>query len=305
MPNDPLSLPNNAAQPGEEAHDRARGTAIPTAARERTFLTEYTSHQTDAQRLLATIARLKSTTLAGLPTDAPAAFAQALAGVAAAIHQIEGMLAANAGAAADAYFAVERIQDIAMALRQREVDAVLCDGLEEAIREIGDAVIRHDAAVARVAGAAALLHELAQRVDEMIRRSAAPTRSPAIETDLTAPADEKSRDIAADSGADAPATNSLNESPGSLPEPSSSVHQALPEKRAESETKEPAPRRFEPVLLPVPSPIEHKADAQHTGEAKPSLPARPDANQGPREALDDPLAVLQALSEEELVALFS
>jgi hypothetical protein len=305
MPNDPLSLPNNAAQSREEADDPTHGAAIPTTERERSFLTEYTSHQTDTQRLLARIARLKSATLEGSPTEAPAAFVHALADVAVVIQQIEGMLSANASAAPDVYFAVERIQDIAMALRQREVDAVLCDSLEESIREIGDATVRHDAAVSRVAGAAALLHELAQRVDEMRTRGAAPAGSPATDIDLTAPADEKPHGVAADSDADVPTTNSLNEKAGGLPEPLIPVHQALPEKQAESDAKESAPRRFEPVLLPVPSPIEERAQVQYPAETELSLSMRTDTTPALRELSDDPLAVLQALSEEELIALFS
>lgn len=299
MPNDPLSLPNNAAQSREEADDWRSGAALAATDRERTFLTEYTSHQTDTQRLRATLAPLKSTTLEGPPSEASASFAHALAAVATAIHQIENMLAANAGAAPDVYFAVERVQDIAMALRQREVDAVLCDGLEEAIREIGDATVRHDAAMSRVAGAAALLCELARRVDDMVTRGAASAGVSATDHDLNAP------EVAFDADADVPTPNLLNENTGGSPGPLGPVHQALPEKQAELDAEESRGRLFQRVPLPVPSPIEERAEAQHPGKAELSLSARTDANQAPRELSDGPLAVLQALSEEELIALFS
>jgi hypothetical protein len=68
----------------------------------------------------------------------------------------------------EVHFAVEHIQDIATALRQREVEATLCDTLETAIRAIGDAIVCNDAAAARAQGAVALLRDLAHRGNDLI-----------------------------------------------------------------------------------------------------------------------------------------
>ena len=51
------------------------------------------------------------------------------------IRQIESVLKANGTLAPEVHFAVERVHDVAMALRMREVDAALCDTLEASIRE--------------------------------------------------------------------------------------------------------------------------------------------------------------------------
>lgn len=297
MPNDPLSLPNHA-QSRAAADDQA------TTELGRAFLTEYTSPQTETQRLLATIDRLRSVTLEQPSSAARATSAPALAAVALAIQQIETMLAANANSTPDVYFAVERIQDIAMALRQRELDAALCDSLDAAIREIGDATIRHEATAARAASAAALLGELRQRVDEMTTRSAAASGSPVSDHDLAAPADERPHDTAVDSTATG-ATNLLNENIGVLPEPLP-PHRTLPETQPELAAPEILADPFEQMLLPVPSPIEGLFEAPQAAETGPPASQYPEADPIPRAPAEDPLAaVLHTLSEEELIALFS
>ena len=50
-----------------------------------------------------------------------------------------------------------------MALRQREVEVTLRDTLEAALRAVGDAIVRNDAAAARAQSAVALLRDLARR----------------------------------------------------------------------------------------------------------------------------------------------
>jgi hypothetical protein len=102
------------------------------------------------------------------PAPAPTGLADGLARVSATIRQIESVLKANGALALEAHFAIERIQDVAMALRMREVDAALCDTLEASIREVGDAIVRNDAAAARTQGAAALLCDLGKRIDQML-----------------------------------------------------------------------------------------------------------------------------------------
>src|SRR5579872_1023641 len=89
---------------------------------------------------------------------------EGLADLAVTVAQIETVLQANGPLSPDTHFAVERIHDVAMALRMREVDAVLCDALEASTREIGDALVRSDAAAARSLSAAALLRDIARRI---------------------------------------------------------------------------------------------------------------------------------------------
>ena len=49
------------------------------------------------------------------------------------------MIAAGGAPAAGGLAASERIQDIAFALREREIDSVLCEALESALFELGEA----------------------------------------------------------------------------------------------------------------------------------------------------------------------
>jgi hypothetical protein len=93
--------------------------------------------------------------------------------LAAAIKWIEGELTASATPAADGPAAVERLQDIAMALRERAVDAALCDALEAAAHEMADVVARGEAGAERALRASKLLPVLANRIGAMIAAAAA------------------------------------------------------------------------------------------------------------------------------------
>ncbi len=104
--------------------------------------------------------------------DKAAGLVRDLFDLAAAIKWIEGEVAAGATPAADALAAIERIQDIAFALRECAVDAALCDALEAAIREIADVVARGEAAAERAHSASKLLPVLAERINTMIAAAA-------------------------------------------------------------------------------------------------------------------------------------
>jgi hypothetical protein len=67
----------------------------------------------------------------------------------------------------DVHFAVERIHDVAMALRMRDVDTALCETLEASVREVGDAVVRHEAAATGALSAAALLRDIMGRIEDL------------------------------------------------------------------------------------------------------------------------------------------
>ena len=133
----------------------------------------------DAQALADTFARLEA--VLREPLEASADISGRLSSLLATIERIEAVLRSGDNSAPNVHFAIEHIQDIAMALRQREVEPALCDTLEAAIREVGDAIVRNDAAAARAQGATALLGDLARRVTNLIALAASvekPAREP-------------------------------------------------------------------------------------------------------------------------------
>jgi hypothetical protein len=68
-----------------------------------------------------------------VPSLAPAALAKGLADLTAIVTQAEALLRAQGTLKGDVHFAVERIHDVAMALRMRDVDTALCDTLEASV----------------------------------------------------------------------------------------------------------------------------------------------------------------------------
>lgn len=249
------------------------------------------------------------------------ALARGLADFAAAIGQMETVLAANEiSATADVHFAAERIQDIAAALRRREVEAVLCDALEAATREVGDAIVRHDATSARAASAAALLKELAQRVRAMIAmvgdggEGAAAAQRPcggagsladvaappaAAETE-TVPHAPRPHDVAQNVAANVPALEAPSQHDAELPKP---LPQTLPDLQARDGSAENGNELLQPLPLPIPDPLDGEKKNNRPPTA--SLPnPRDDARMPSRATSHESLAVLQTLSEEELIALF-
>ena len=61
-----------------------------------------------------------------------------LTGIAAAIERVEALLTTG-GPAPEGADAIERIADIAFVLHERDVEASLCDALDAAVRELGNA----------------------------------------------------------------------------------------------------------------------------------------------------------------------
>ena len=133
----------------------------------------------DTRKLVDTTARFVAAMREPLQ-ELPAAVSGRLADLVAAIEEIEAVLQPSGAAAPEVHFAVEHIKDIAMALRQREVEATLCDTLEAALRAVGDAIVRNDAAAARAQSAVALLRDLARRGSDLIALIAA-VQTPAVE----------------------------------------------------------------------------------------------------------------------------
>jgi hypothetical protein len=221
----------------------------------------------------------------------------------------------------------------------------LCDTLEASIREVGDAIVRNDAAAARALSAAAQLCDLSRRIDQMIPRTPVAASVPesakrpaAVETcgdDAAGPNGASPREAA--STVDVVVSD--DDHARSLLQPAF-VHPALPEMQASAEAKENAAEPAESVALSIPSPMDksneaapandQEADAtagepiavetvdsafvasqvaQATPPVAPSSPPPAETNVAApphsRVSPNDPLAALYSLSEEELIALFS
>jgi hypothetical protein len=101
-----------------------------------------------------------------VPSLAPAALAKGLADLAAIVTQA-ALLRAQGTLKGDVHFAVERIHDVAMALRMRDVESALCDTLDACVREVGDAVVRHEAAATGALSAAGLLCDVMRRIEDL------------------------------------------------------------------------------------------------------------------------------------------
>ncbi len=85
----------------------------------------------------------------------------------AAINRVEALVAGWTNGP-DSHRAVDRIHDIAFALREREFESALCDALDYAAREISAELNSADTAAQRAGAARELLHDLAGRVKDMI-----------------------------------------------------------------------------------------------------------------------------------------
>jgi hypothetical protein len=107
------------------------------------------------------------------PDQIPVRLARDLLDLRAAIKWIEDAAAPNQTPAPDGLAAVERIVDIAFTLREREVDAALCDALEAATREVSEIITRSKAAAEGVQSAFKLLRALAERIDTIVATATA------------------------------------------------------------------------------------------------------------------------------------
>jgi hypothetical protein len=147
MANDPLPLPDMAAEPptdnamgGHDLH-RADGALdaqcaeheaicaeIAATERGRWFLSEHIKRNraADTNRLVGSLARAEAAMRGDAAAERAGALADDLGKLAAAIGQVEAVMAAGAPSAAEGLAASERIQDVAFALREREIDPAHC-----------------------------------------------------------------------------------------------------------------------------------------------------------------------------------
>jgi hypothetical protein len=173
MPNDPLALPQILAELPDEAGYDAVHAALMATERGRRFLTEFAdrNRHADTTAIVGAIARIEATLRGDGPPRADAA--GDLMEIAAAIDRIGAAIASSTTPAPDVSAAIERLLDIAFMLHERPVEATLCDGLDDAIREISQAAMRSESTAAGVREAAELVGALAGRVREMMALSSA------------------------------------------------------------------------------------------------------------------------------------
>ena len=187
MASDLSSLPDVLDESPSDADYHAFHAELMATERGRNFLTEYANRNLDqdARKLVSTVARLESAMRDQRTPQIPTAMFHGLMEAARAVEQSGAASSTAGGSTADDLHAVERIEDICMALRRRDVEPALCDALETSAREIGDAMVRSNAAAIGASSTASLLHDLLARVHELVG-----CYDSAISLGAEAPADE-------------------------------------------------------------------------------------------------------------------
>jgi hypothetical protein len=170
MSSEPLPLPEIWSDPPAGEGETAR-TELFANSRSSLVLIEYASgyaQQPDLQAFIRPVAPPRQPAARErLPSLAPAALLRGLADLGSIVTQAEALLRAQGTLKSDAHFAVEHIHDVAMALRMRDVEAALCDTLDASVREVGDALVRHEAAATGAFSAAALLRDVMRRLEDL------------------------------------------------------------------------------------------------------------------------------------------
>jgi hypothetical protein len=170
MSSEPLPLPEIWSDPPKGEVETAR-TELFANSRSSLVLIEYASgyaQQPDLQAFIRPVAQTRQPAARErLPSLAPAALLKGLADLGSIVTQAEALLRAQGTLKSDAHFAVEHIHDVAMASRMRDVEAVLCDTLDASVREVGDALVRHEAAATGAFSAAALLRDVVRRLEDL------------------------------------------------------------------------------------------------------------------------------------------
>jgi hypothetical protein len=198
----PLADTAESVERLSEAEYQSVCAELSATAHGRSFLREYANRNFDpeARKLLATIARLETLRANGPPVPTAELF-RSLTDLSAAIERCERIVAENSRPRSEELFAAERIQDIALAMRRREVEPALCDALDAAAREVVDGIIDADAAI-KASNAAALLRDLARRVDDIIALASTEVETEAAEISRSdgsarfdATAQEAARDV--------------------------------------------------------------------------------------------------------------
>ena len=343
MANNSLSLPDLLGEPRSETDYQAVHAELMATKHGRDFLAEYARRNLDPEtrKFVSTMARLESAMRDHQVPQISATMLQGLGDLARAIEQSEAVFLAAGDSAANDFLAVQRIQDIGMALRRRDVEPALCDALDEAAREIGDAMVRGNAAMVGKLSSASLLRDLRERVNDLIAFCKSATSPGTNEHDgddsqhETATFDErKSRDDAGPLFAIATEKTANDESRGAIdamrfdntrnesptdshgvdvcgtgcvsPQPDGvSPPWPVPDAEAQARPEQGSSAGFEPQRDAVPQ-ITAKPEQPVGAEVAlpPDIlpPMEPATQRAPQ---SDSLRAILSLSEEELIALFS
>jgi hypothetical protein len=343
MANDPLSLSDVVSESPSEADYQAVYAELMATEGGRNFLAAHNSRHlhSDTRKLLSTVARLEAAMRDNPAQTIPVTLFRGLTDLARAIEQSQAVLSASSIPAANDLLAVERIQDIGMALRRRDVEPALCDALEIAAREVGDAIVRNNAASAGTLSVASLLNDLLAPINNLITLFDSATslgaelpaakeapwedatfderaRAEHVEP-LASVASEKTADDETQSKADAERFHlTASESPtdadyigSTQPAPVGSRRDALSldsplsDGEVQASVKEESGSLLKPPLKALPQIMATPEQAVGTVTALPPDILRPTEPTTRRAAQSDSLADLFALSEEELIALFS
>ncbi len=174
MPDDALKLSDVLAALPQEADYDVAYAALAATQQGRWFLREFAdrNRHADTHMLLGALVRVEAAMRGDPEPRIPAFLAREFVELGAALGRIEAEIAASGLQAEGSLAATERIQDVAFALRDREVDSRLCDALEVAVSELGSIVARNEAAVERVQNAASLLRQLSGRINSLVAQAA-------------------------------------------------------------------------------------------------------------------------------------
>jgi hypothetical protein len=296
MANDPVASSVTLSASPHEADERAAHAALTATERGHNILTEYARRDRlpDTRMLVSTIARLEAARADYPPHQISAAFTSDLAELAALIEQVEAALAASEVAATEGLFAADRVQDMVWSLRQRHVEAAICEALEAGMREVGDAMIGNNAATKLALSSAALLRDLAHRVNDMIVLIGGVAHSAAALLAMETASESKATTVAevaagtaerllGEDTEDVGTSGTFGDFANAAREP------AGHENRANDDAQ-----RFDDT-----------AEGSATNAVDMHSSGQEPADSLPRPTPSDPLAAVLALSEEELIALFS
>jgi hypothetical protein len=344
MANDSVLLPDVLSASPSEADYQAVYAELMATERGRNFLAERSGRDlhSDMHQLLSTAARLEAAMRDNQAQQIPVTLLRALTDLARAIEQSQAAHSASSISATNDLLAVERIQDIGMALRRRDVEPALCDALEVAAREVGDAIVRSNAASAGMLSTASLLSDLSVPVTNLIAlfdsAKSLGAKAPAAREEV--PRDDAAFDARATTERIETLPSTAFERTADDETPSDTDAERFHLTVGESATDADSIRSAKLALigsplgeLPLTSPLpegEVQASLQETSglpsEPRPEAPsqitARPEHAVGAETALpsdilppmapvtrralqNDALADVLPLSEEELIALFS
>jgi hypothetical protein len=264
----------------------------------RHFLSELVkrNRNADTQMVVGAIARVEAAIRGDPAPEIPAIVTRELTEIAAALDRAAAEVAAVQASAATLpaaiiLAAIERVQDIAFVLHERPIEPTLCDALDAAVRDIAAAVADADAKGQGGNRAAQVLRALSRRLDALLAL--------ALETGVS---DWRSgRPLEAASAAGETESDPTDGDAATVSGPDATLVERLPESVAYS-------RRYFAAAAVASELTRMKPSAAASAPPSDSSPETAHVAAAPNQVDDidgDTLDALAALSEEEIIALFS